>query len=953
MNVTKRIVLIVMVFVLTFFGIQVLGSEITDIENNNYSNTITNHEIELIDEIVINKLGISEYDLEILNDLNNDEKYILVYTDNKYLIYDRLVESYIEYSSNSGSPYNSIENNYQKVYDGPAQYYYQLNNKYYSVYDESIVNLDEYINDENIENLSIATLSYEEEIEEVLDESTYIDNAFYFENLKKNMGLNKNGSCTVVSICMLLSYYDTFLNDDIIPEQYDAYVENEFYNESSFSFNSYIQSPGITDQFHLEMIEYKQSNGYGEGYSMSEENYVPLLNSFYQSIGTSFTFSGECKKADVLVNLKNEIDNNRPVLCSLRPGFYNNISESHAVVAYGYNDDDIIVNTGWVANNVISVNDSYVYNCTPINVQATHKHSDNYFYEISDTCNFKCTCGYKTSLDYSTDDLICNGEEINFAKKLSLNDSLFLYLKSQCNHEYLFLMSGDDDYRVKVLNSGVFEIVDATTLEFDHYIYKSKGLYVKIDVINSNSNGEMDISVLPFDEPADIPIFSTCSISYLFHSDHNEDYFCGMTYEVKNAPCLIEFQLINTYSHIPSGLFKIKNSNNQIIERYSYFNNTYLASLNSGENSITVYFEENGVYKIEIDKDLLPEISGYININPKSYLKIENDTVDLLENSSIIINQTLEKERYLSLNFQNVINTNLNITLSKNINDLKNLEYALLRVENINGVENIIVETTNTLTTNNEVTFNNVSQNYNYILCLYNGGGISEFDLEIELIISNRNLKDISMVTDPGGSTPSGTQITMWEKELSENQKTYRGNTLIEGFTRIIYFEYNNVPSLSRLDYEWYCYDENGFNLETPNECEYGIITSFGTLIAKNVNQTKTITVVAVYKNDPSKVFTKDFIIIPQTVEKTFVNEYNITVSNAERFQLELGNNIPYKRYDVFDWEHSDNVYKYGNGIFDTFSDNPNENSAWIIGTYKYNNNIRIIYYITIEDIDE
>ena len=34
--------------------------------------------------------------------------------------------------------------------------------------------------------------------------------------------MNYKGSCGYVAIGMLLSYYDTFLSDDIIPEQYDV-----------------------------------------------------------------------------------------------------------------------------------------------------------------------------------------------------------------------------------------------------------------------------------------------------------------------------------------------------------------------------------------------------------------------------------------------------------------------------------------------------------------------------------------------------------------------------------------------------------------------------------------------------------------------------------------------------------------------------------------------------------
>ena len=44
----------------------------------------------------------------------------------------------------------------------------------------------------------------------------------YFEGLQENYPLNLLGSCTYVALTMLLTYYDTYLNDNIIPEVYDV-----------------------------------------------------------------------------------------------------------------------------------------------------------------------------------------------------------------------------------------------------------------------------------------------------------------------------------------------------------------------------------------------------------------------------------------------------------------------------------------------------------------------------------------------------------------------------------------------------------------------------------------------------------------------------------------------------------------------------------------------------------
>ena len=44
----------------------------------------------------------------------------------------------------------------------------------------------------------------------------------YFMGLTKNFGVNTYGTCTFVALEMMLSYYDSFINDNIIPEKYDV-----------------------------------------------------------------------------------------------------------------------------------------------------------------------------------------------------------------------------------------------------------------------------------------------------------------------------------------------------------------------------------------------------------------------------------------------------------------------------------------------------------------------------------------------------------------------------------------------------------------------------------------------------------------------------------------------------------------------------------------------------------
>lgn len=44
---------------------------------------------------------------------------------------------------------------------------------------------------------------------------------YYFYNLTQNLGDNISNACFFVGITMILSYFDTYYNDNIIPELYD------------------------------------------------------------------------------------------------------------------------------------------------------------------------------------------------------------------------------------------------------------------------------------------------------------------------------------------------------------------------------------------------------------------------------------------------------------------------------------------------------------------------------------------------------------------------------------------------------------------------------------------------------------------------------------------------------------------------------------------------------------
>ncbi|MDE5714949.1 MAG: hypothetical protein K2I42_02345, partial [Anaeroplasmataceae bacterium] len=198
----------------------------------------------------------------------------------------------------------------------------------------------------------------------------------YFMNLNENIGYNVAGTCGLVAIGMLLSYYDTFWNDCIIPEYYDQNV-NLSYLTTNIVCDT---SPGIISEKQLFLNDYEQKvKQYGtytnaDYFNFIEENswkyyHLNLLElaigtsniNIYSSSALSFgmTYSqiysflySYLKGTNINVVIQNNLDKNKsaksyaiekikqgvPVLM----GISDNQGNGHVVVAYDYDEDDMI-----------------------------------------------------------------------------------------------------------------------------------------------------------------------------------------------------------------------------------------------------------------------------------------------------------------------------------------------------------------------------------------------------------------------------------------------------------------------------------------------------------------------------------------------------------------------------------------------------------------------------------
>lgn len=197
------------------------------------------------------------------------------------------------------------------------------------------------------------------------DENTYLSDFYaptYFKNLRTNFGNNEKGSCGYVATGMLLSFWDTYWDDNVISENYD---KNILLSGKNIDFT--VDSPGIemepssivkvddvkyhsnifsysNDYFHFLLISmgdllYGTSSG---SYGMNYDNYSTLFNYYV------YKYKGYSIKEVEVIEEYSDVRNK--AISLIKQGIPVKLGiEGHAVVAYDYDEktDNIYCHFGW------------------------------------------------------------------------------------------------------------------------------------------------------------------------------------------------------------------------------------------------------------------------------------------------------------------------------------------------------------------------------------------------------------------------------------------------------------------------------------------------------------------------------------------------------------------------------------------------------------------------------
>lgn len=240
----------------------------------------------------------------------------------------------------------------------------------------------------------------------------------YFDSLTYNFGLNYKGTCGYIAIGMLLSYYDTYLSDEIVPEKYDVasvgddniikrrnspgtlydnirIADNvEYYSALSALSENCLHSKLVTIGVANEFCDIEKAK-YGTFLSQR----IQVVNN-YLSETVGYNENNQYKieyidhEADYKQNsdkvkdyVKSKIKDGYPVLISIVGKL-----GGHACIAYDYDStsDEIYCHMGWGASTthvtIESQEFQYYRSAMIIDFNMPHTHSNNYIINGKEYC---------------------------------------------------------------------------------------------------------------------------------------------------------------------------------------------------------------------------------------------------------------------------------------------------------------------------------------------------------------------------------------------------------------------------------------------------------------------------------------------------------------------------------------------------------------------------------------
>lgn len=428
-----------------------------------------------------------------------------------------------------------------------------------------------------ISNASISDVAVSQLFENILEheKATVLNNHYstlYFSNLNEHFANNSHGTCSFVSIGMLLSFYDSYWNDNIISENFD--VQSNFSSTSpisqDFEFPPFgITSPGIgfeensivsgmtiadyrsfvlqneNTYFQSKLLILAESyfgssrfdtsiNPYGMTFQEINDFLEYYLFTFKSFTSQDFTISSSNGYPnDVMSFTVSNILSGKPVLIRANSSIFG----GHAMIAYDYdsNTGELFVHPGWKDNNNnalthVSLNQlgiSQIEDAIVINTSSSHTHSNNYH---SSHGNNLCSCLYSFPQNIVIESGNYRDMNPTFVWKSLYNENWF------SSYSPFFKFSILDSNHISLFTKNCINGCCCTlsSEEWDYVLYNAAGnSYYAYVELSSNSYPYWDdyYSLKLFNKPKDYNVLPHIKPNeYGFADAYPDDIYTKTTY---------------------------------------------------------------------------------------------------------------------------------------------------------------------------------------------------------------------------------------------------------------------------------------------------------------------------------------------------------------------------------------------------------------------------------------
>lgn len=430
--------------------------------------------------------------------------------------------------------------------------------------------------------------------------------------------------------------------------------------------------------------------------------------------------------------------------------------------------------------------------------------------------------------------------------------------------------------------------------------YLSKGTYfLRLNYANSTSSGNITTSYKAAWPNSGYQVFYNTENNILDHLHHNlSDGLENKLYYINTKGAGIYKITLNATKTdgstviFPNEAIKVYDHMDEGQEfKYDVLGYSKLAENDYGINSFYIYLPRNGYFYIHIN---MPD-AEYSNMT-LSITPTDSETIEMLDRMTSIFTEELFDEAEFG-----------DYAKSMTFTQTGKFKIDFSTIDDINGdILLVLFKNEYNCTTGNYYKIDKFAEYLNnsnktrsvtrtldpgtYYIGYFNNSTGANIKATLTRILQDNPNMSTAMVADPNMGYSSGSEVRF-------NNGQFGNHSITEGFTRNLYFisESGILPSLSRLDYDWY-----------SSNTYIATVSQFGTVYAKGVTSNTTVTIYAVYKADASLIYSRTFNILNDTSEEIIEIVCNMTYSYSSEngtYQIELSElNCPYPWIQYYTW---------------------------------------------------